>query len=185
MWYCSDSLAGCSSFIGGCQAEYVRVPFADVNTLKISTDIEDEKVLFLSDIVCSSWHATAVGNVEDGKTVAVWGCGGPDICIVAIDFQFVKGRSDALKRAVQLETDIPEILREALENGADAYKLLDENPNHVIKLLLKTNRAQWLSSSTRLSAVNALYHKIVYENLIGESADTFKCKLCAANTKAY
>ncbi|CAF1561176.1 unnamed protein product [Didymodactylos carnosus] len=59
----------------GCRAEYVRVPFADVNTLKIKSDVKDEQVLFLSDILCTGWQATVLGGVQEGTTVAVWGCG--------------------------------------------------------------------------------------------------------------
>jgi len=61
-------------FDGG-QAEYVRVPLADNNLLKIPDSLPDEKALFLSDIVCTGWHANELGEVSKGQTVAVWGCG--------------------------------------------------------------------------------------------------------------
>jgi threonine dehydrogenase-like Zn-dependent dehydrogenase len=59
----------------GGQAEYIRVPYADFNCLKISKDLPDDKVLFLSDIVCTGWHANELGGVTEGCTVAIWGCG--------------------------------------------------------------------------------------------------------------
>jgi len=59
----------------GGQAEYTRVPFADVNLLKVPSHLPDEKVLFLSDIACTSYHATQLGKVKEGDVVAVWGCG--------------------------------------------------------------------------------------------------------------
>jgi len=59
----------------GGQAEYVRVPFGDVNLLKVPDDISEEKVLFLSDILCTSWHANELADVRPGNTVAVWGAG--------------------------------------------------------------------------------------------------------------
>jgi len=61
-------------FDGG-QAEYARVPLADNNLLKVPDSLSDEKVLFLSDIVCTGWHACELGEVSEGQTVAVWGCG--------------------------------------------------------------------------------------------------------------
>jgi len=59
----------------GGQAEYVRVPIADFNLLKVPDNVPDEKALYLSDIVCTSYHANVLGRVKPGKTVAVWGCG--------------------------------------------------------------------------------------------------------------
>lgn len=48
----------------GCQAEFVRVPFAEVNLLKVPDNLSDDKVLFLSDIACTSFHATELGEVK-------------------------------------------------------------------------------------------------------------------------
>jgi len=59
----------------GAQAEYLRVPYADVNCLKIPDGIPDEKVLFLSDIVCTGWHANELANVQKGDVVCIWGAG--------------------------------------------------------------------------------------------------------------
>lgn len=60
----------------GGQAEYLRVPFSDVGPLVIPDDcIEDEKVLFLSDILPTGWMAAENAAIEPGDTVAVWGCG--------------------------------------------------------------------------------------------------------------
>lgn len=61
-------------FAGG-QAEYVRVPFADVGPIKIPDSIEDEKVLFLSDIFPTGYQAAENCNIQEGDTVAVWGAG--------------------------------------------------------------------------------------------------------------
>lgn len=66
-------LFGYSHFAGGYaggQAEYVRVPFADTNLLKIPDSVPDEKALFLSDIVPTSYHATECAEVKEGKTVS-------------------------------------------------------------------------------------------------------------------
>ena len=61
-------------FAGG-QAEYLRVPFADVGPFKIESDLPDEKVLFLSDIFPTGYMAAENAGIEKGDTVAVWGCG--------------------------------------------------------------------------------------------------------------
>src|SRR6476661_2558430 len=61
-------------FAGG-QAEFARVPFADVGPLKVPEDLPDEKVLFLSDIFPTGYMAAEACNIQPGDVVAVWGCG--------------------------------------------------------------------------------------------------------------
>jgi threonine dehydrogenase-like Zn-dependent dehydrogenase len=61
-------------FAGG-QAEYARVPFADVGPIKVRQDLDDEQVLFLSDIFPTGYQAAENCDIEEGDTVAVWGCG--------------------------------------------------------------------------------------------------------------
>ncbi len=73
--------AGCFGFshllggYSGGQAEYLRVPHADVGPIKIESDLPDEKVLFLSDIFPTGYMAAENAEIEPGDTVAVWGCG--------------------------------------------------------------------------------------------------------------
>jgi threonine dehydrogenase-like Zn-dependent dehydrogenase len=61
-------------YAGG-QAEYVRVPFADVGPLKLSRDFTDEQALFLSDILPTGFMAAENCEIKAGDTIAVWGCG--------------------------------------------------------------------------------------------------------------
>jgi threonine dehydrogenase-like Zn-dependent dehydrogenase len=61
-------------YAGG-QAEYARVPFADVGPLKIPDHLSDEQVLFLSDILPTGWMAAENCDIKPGHVVAVWGCG--------------------------------------------------------------------------------------------------------------
>ena len=61
-------------YAGG-QAEYVRVPFSDIGPLVVPDGMEDEEVLFLSDILPTGWMAAENASIEEGDTVAVWGCG--------------------------------------------------------------------------------------------------------------
>lgn len=59
----------------GGQAEYVRVPYADVDHVKIPEELTDEQVLFLSDIFPTGYMAAEACDITPGDTVAVWGCG--------------------------------------------------------------------------------------------------------------
>ena len=73
-----SALFGYSHMMGGFaggQAEYVRVPFADVGPIKVPAHLDDEKVLFLSDIFPTGYQAAENCDIHAGDTVAVWGCG--------------------------------------------------------------------------------------------------------------
>jgi threonine dehydrogenase-like Zn-dependent dehydrogenase len=61
-------------YAGG-QAEYARVPFADVGPLKVPDELNDEQALFLSDIFPTGYMAAEVCGIQPGDIVAVWGCG--------------------------------------------------------------------------------------------------------------
>ncbi|HEY9763423.1 MAG TPA: zinc-dependent alcohol dehydrogenase [Trichocoleus sp.] len=71
-------LFGYSHLLGGYaggQAEYVRVPFADVGAFKIPDGLTDEQVLFLTDVFPTGYMAAENCDIQPGETVAVWGCG--------------------------------------------------------------------------------------------------------------
>jgi len=76
--YTASGLFGYSHMYGGYpggQAEYARVPFADVGPLKVPASLEDEQVLFLSDILPTGYMAADNCQIKPGDTIAVWGCG--------------------------------------------------------------------------------------------------------------
>ena len=76
--YSPAGVFGYSHMLGGYaggQAQYVRVPFADVGPIKIDNDLPDEKVLFLSDIFPTAWMGAEMCDIQPGDIVAVWGAG--------------------------------------------------------------------------------------------------------------
>jgi threonine dehydrogenase-like Zn-dependent dehydrogenase len=76
--YSGSGLFGYSHLFGGYaggQAEYVRVPFADIGPCKVPQNLTDEQVLFLSDILPTGYMAAENCDIQPGDTVAVWGCG--------------------------------------------------------------------------------------------------------------
>jgi len=78
MGYSPAGIFGYSHMLGGFaggQAEYVRVPFADVGPLKIESGLSDEQVLFLSDILPTGYMGAEMCNIKPGDVIAVWGCG--------------------------------------------------------------------------------------------------------------
>jgi threonine dehydrogenase-like Zn-dependent dehydrogenase len=84
-------------YAGG-QAEYVRVPFADVNPQKIPAGLPDEKVLFLTDIFPTGYQAAEQCEIEPGDTVAVWGCGPVGLFSIASAWMLGAGRVIAIDR---------------------------------------------------------------------------------------
>jgi threonine dehydrogenase-like Zn-dependent dehydrogenase len=80
-----SGLFGYSHLTGGYpggQAEYVRVPFSDVGPIVVPDGLEDDQVLFLSDILPTGWMAAENAAIEEGDTVAVWGCGPVGLFVV-------------------------------------------------------------------------------------------------------
>jgi threonine dehydrogenase-like Zn-dependent dehydrogenase len=76
--YATGGIYGYSHLFGGyagAQAEYVRVPFADVGVLKVPKDLSDEQLLFISDAIPTGYMGAELCDIQPGDTVAVWGCG--------------------------------------------------------------------------------------------------------------
>ena len=101
MGHSPAGLFGYSHLTGGYaggQAEYLRVPFADVGCLKIESDLPDEKVLFLSDIFPTGYMAAENAEIEQGDTVAIWGCGPVGQFAIQSAWMFGAGRVIAIDR---------------------------------------------------------------------------------------
>jgi len=99
--YSGSALFGYSHIYGGYaggQAQYVRVPFADVGPIKIENDLPDEKVLFLSDIFPTGYQAAVNANIEPGDTVAVWGAGPVGLFTIASAYMLGAGKVIAIDR---------------------------------------------------------------------------------------
>ncbi|MFN2556962.1 MAG: zinc-dependent alcohol dehydrogenase [Nitriliruptorales bacterium] len=107
---------GYSHMLGGYaggQAEYVRVPFADVGLLKITSDLSDEQVLFLSDILPTGYMGAELCDIQPGDVIAVWGAGPVGQFAIASAFLLGAERVIAIDR-------FPTRLRMARENtGAE------------------------------------------------------------------
>lgn len=92
-------LFGYSHLLGGFpggQAEYMRVPFADVGPTKVPDGLSDEQVLFLSDIFPTGYMAADFCGLKDGETVAIWGCG--PVGQMAIKSAFLLGAGRVIVR---------------------------------------------------------------------------------------
>ena len=125
-----SGLFGYSHLTGGYsggQAEYVRVPFSDVGPIVIPEGMEDDEVLFLSDILPTGWMAAENAQIEEGDTVAVWGCG--PVGLFAIQCALLMGAHQVI--AID---HYPGRLDLARELGA---KVIDYKRTHVLEALME------------------------------------------------
>jgi threonine dehydrogenase-like Zn-dependent dehydrogenase len=114
LWgYSPAAIFGYSHMLGGYaggQAEYARVPYADVGPIKIPDGMPDEQVLFLSDILPTGYMGADNCNIKRGDTIAVWGCG--PVGQFAIKSAFLLGA----ERVIAIDR-FPYRLRMAREKG--------------------------------------------------------------------
>src|SRR5690606_30098924 len=134
MGHSPSGLFGYSHLLGGFaggQAEYIRVPYADVGPIKIPDGIPDDQVLFLSDIFPTGYMAAENAGIEEGDTVAVWGCG--PVAQFAIQSAWMLGAG----RVIAID-NVPERLAMAQTHGRvetidfdeiDVYDRLQEMTN--------------------------------------------------------
>jgi threonine dehydrogenase-like Zn-dependent dehydrogenase len=129
-------LLGFSHMFGGYaggQAQYLRVPFADVGPVKIPNGIADEKVLFLSDIFPTGYMAAENAEIEPGDTVAIWGCG--PVAQFAIQSAWMLGAA----RVIAIDR-VPERLQMAQQYGkAETINFSETDGSVYDKLMEMTN----------------------------------------------
>lgn len=120
--YSPAGLFGFSHMLGGYaggQAEYARVPFADVGPIKVPDELQDEQVLFLSDIFPTAYMAAENCQIESGDTVAIWGAG--PVGLLAIKSAFMLGAA----RVISIES-VEERMALARQAGAETLDFNDE-----------------------------------------------------------
>ncbi len=113
MGHSPAAMFGYSHMLGGLsggQAEFLRVPFADVGALKVPDELTDEQVLFLSDIFPTGYMAAENAEIQKGETVAIWGCG--PVGQFAIKSAWMLGAG----RVIAIDC-VPERLKMAKEEG--------------------------------------------------------------------
>lgn len=121
--YSCAGLFGYSHLFGGYaggQAEYVRVPFADVGCLPIPEDVDDERALYLTDIFPTGYMAAENCDIKSGDVIAVWGCG--PVGQFAIRSAYLIGA----ERVIAIDR-VPERLEMARHGGADTIHFDEAN----------------------------------------------------------
>jgi threonine dehydrogenase-like Zn-dependent dehydrogenase len=129
--YATAGLFGYSHLTGGYpggQAEYVRVPFADVTPIKVPSGLTDEQVLFLGDIFTTGWQAAVVCDIQPTDVVAVWGCG--PVGLFCIRSAQILGAA----RVIAIDS-VPERLALASSVGAEVIDHTADDVHESLKVL--------------------------------------------------
>ncbi|MBD2183585.1 glutathione-dependent formaldehyde dehydrogenase [Planktothrix sp. FACHB-1355] len=129
MGYSPSGIFGYSHMLGGYaggQAEYARVPFADVGLFKIPDGLTDEQVVFLTDIFPTGYMAAENCNIQPGDTVAIWGCG--PVGQFAIRSAYVLGA----ERVIAIDR-VPERLQMAKNSGAEVLNFEEIDVGEALK----------------------------------------------------
>lgn len=112
----------------GMQAEYVRVPYADVGPIKVPEHLSDEQLLCLSDVFPTAYFACDEAGILPGDTVAVFGAG--PVGLFAVQSAYLMGADSVITF-----DSVPERLQKAKEAGADAFDYNENFPPDTIKEL--------------------------------------------------
>lgn len=130
MGHSPSGLLGYSHMLGGYaggQAEYLRVPFANVGPIKVPDGVSDEQALFLSDIFPTGYMAAENAGIEQGDTVAVWGCGPVGQFTIRSAWMLGAGRVIAIDRVAERLSMAESVNAETLNfSEVDVYEALME-----------------------------------------------------------
>lgn len=161
-------LFGYSHLLGGYsggQAEYLRVPFADVGPIKVPDHLTDEQVLFLSDIFPTGYMAADFCNIQPGDTIAIWGCG--PVGQMAIRSAFLLGA----ERVIAIDT-VPERLELARQGGAMTLDFMNDDIYDRIMELTRGRGADACidavgTEADTMSGVDALIDRVKVATFLG------------------
>ncbi|CAN5854991.1 zinc-dependent alcohol dehydrogenase [soil metagenome] len=115
----------------GGQAEFVRVPYANVGPRKVSDHLSDEQVLFLTDILPTGYAAVDWANIQGGETVVVFGCG--PVGLMAMKSAWLRGAERVI--GVDLEPYRLEMAHKAV--GVEWVNINDDDPVEKIREMTK------------------------------------------------
>src|SRR5246127_1522960 len=156
MGFSPSGLFGYTHMLGGYaggQAQYARVPFADVGPLKLPEGIADEKLVFLSDIFPTGYMGAENCNIRQGDTVAIWGCGPVGLFAIKSAFMLGAGRVIAIDR-------LPERLALARQAGAETLNF--DEVDSVVDALHDLTANQGPDSCMDAVGMEAAGHGVIF-----------------------
>jgi threonine dehydrogenase-like Zn-dependent dehydrogenase len=157
-----SALFGYSHMYGGYaggQAQYARIPYGDVGPYKVPEGLTDEQVLFLTDIFPTGYMAAENCNIQQGDTVAIWGCG--PVGLFAIKSAFLLGA----ERVIAID-HIPERLKLAQEAGAEIW---DYTTGNTLEFLREATGGEGPNSC--IDAVGLEAHGLSIDNIYDKAME--------------
>ncbi|WP_133366158.1 zinc-dependent alcohol dehydrogenase [Qipengyuania sediminis] len=152
-----SGLFGYSHLTGGYsggQAEYVRVPFSDVGPIVVPDHLDDDTVLFLSDILPTGWMGAENADIQPDDTVAVWGCG--PVGLFAVQSALAMGAA----KVIAID-HFPHRLELARKLGADIVNFRESN---VLEALMEMSGG--IGVDAVIDAVGMESHGFALDNMI-------------------
>ena len=140
----------------GGQAEYARVPFSNVGPIVVPDGMDDDQVLFLSDILPTGWMGAENADIEEGDTVAVWGCG--PVGLFAVQSARIMGA----ERVIAIDHH-PHRLQLAKQQGAE---IIDFRRTDVREALMEMTGG--IGPDAVIDAVGMEAHGFAADNLIDQ-----------------
>jgi len=129
----TGALFGYSHTMGGwdgCQAEYIRVPFADINLFPIPAGLTDKQALVVADIACTGYHGTELADVKEGDKVVIFGCG--PVGLMAQMWSKFRGAA----RVIAIDVDAQRIEVAKKQLGVETVNSKEENPLEAVEKLM-------------------------------------------------
>lgn len=131
----------------GCQAEYVRVPFANNNLIKLPDNVSDDQAILLSDIFPTAFFGADIGGVKPGQVVVILGCG--PVGLFAIESSKILGAS----RIIAIDCQESRLER-ASKLGAECINFNEEDPAEVLKSLTDGTLADVVIDAVGVDAIH-------------------------------
>jgi len=160
-----SGLFGYSHLTGGYpggQAEYARVPYSDVGPIVVPGDLDDDQVLFLSDILPTGWMAAENCEIEEGDSVAVWGCG--PVGLFAVQSALIMGAHQVI--AID---HYPHRLELAEKLGAKTINFEEANVHQAL-----VEMTGGIGPDAVIDAVGMESHGFVFDNVYDQVKQTLK-----------
>jgi len=129
----TGALFGYSHTMGGwdgCQAEYIRVPFADINLFPIPAGLTDKQALVVADIACTGYHGTELADVKEGDKVVIFGCG--PVGLMAQMWSKFRGAARVI--AIDIDAQRIEVAKKQL--GVETVNSKEEDPLEAVEKLM-------------------------------------------------
>ncbi|CEF49111.1 unnamed protein product [uncultured bacterium] len=162
-------LFGYTDFYGGydgCQAEYVRVPYANFGPRKVTSDFRDEEVLFLTDILPTGYMAIDWAELQGGETVAVFGCG--PVGLMAMKCAWLRGA----KRVIGIDIEPYRLATAKRTANAEILNAAENDPVEAIRDLTEGRGADVCVDAVGMEANRNLLDKL--SNIIHAQAGSIK-----------